>query len=441
MAEGEFARRGGRAQAAGGPVAQQDDPGVEGFGLLDPVAEEVVGVGPGGEGPCQQGTVGGERLGKFGREGRAAGEFGQDRGEPAPDRARGVALRPDEGQGVREFGGEGLGRVAVRGDGRPAALRRTVQAVGDALQCLRGRGDQADAVEEREQRGDQGPEGAGAGCRGLGVVLAVRGGGHRDDEAVHPVDRFAQRRLPGRHGHDRATAAVRLLGEEGETRFGPVRRGDEEQVDGAGPAGQRPAHRARGGGDAGRVDARDRGEGSGQSRDQVGDAGRGGTGACDEDAARAALRVQLADPGLHRLACGGTDPGPGLGGAAEQAAAVGSGQGLRGVEQRLVEHGDGPPITCRSPCGVGPGLRGAACLVDEKDGDAVPYGVGQATVRAGADQFGAFGRRPVVEVGVAGRAGQDLQEAGFERHGVGPFGRSGGRARSGWCVCVFRLCC
>lgn len=66
----------------------------------------------------------------------------------------------------------------------------------------------------------------------------------------------------------------------------------------------------------------------------------------DQDGPWAALRGQLGDPGLRRVPGGGTDARPGLGGAAEQTAAVGSGQGFRGVEQRLVEHGDGPPITC-----------------------------------------------------------------------------------------------
>lgn len=94
------------------------------------------------------------------------------------------------------------------------------------------------------------------------------------------------------------------------------------------------------------MDAGDRRGGACQGRDQVGDAGRGGSGARDEYGAGTALRVQCGDPGLRRVPGGGTDPGPGLGGAAEQAAAVGSGQGFRGVEQRLVEHGDGPPITC-----------------------------------------------------------------------------------------------
>lgn len=193
MAESQFAGGGPGAQAAGGAVAEQYDAGVQGLRLVDPVAEEVVGVGPGGECPRQQCAVSGKRLGEFGGEGRAAGKLGQDGGESAADRGRGFALRPDEGQAVGELGSKGLGRVAVRGDGRTAAFRGAVEAVGDALQRLGGRGDQADPVEQREQRGEQGPERAGARGRRLDVVLAVRGGGHRYDESVRPVDRLAQR--------------------------------------------------------------------------------------------------------------------------------------------------------------------------------------------------------------------------------------------------------
>ncbi|CAM5449623.1 hypothetical protein STENM223S_08802 [Streptomyces tendae] len=41
---------------------------------------------------------------------------------------------------------------------------------------------------------------------------------------------------------------------------------------------------------------------------------------------------------------GGAYTGTGLGGAAEQAAAVGLGEALRGVEERFVEHGGRSPI-------------------------------------------------------------------------------------------------
>lgn len=150
----------------------------------------------------------------------------------------------------------------------------------------------------------------------------------------------------GGDGDDAAAPAVRLFGEEREARLGAVRRDDQQQVHGAGPAGQRPAHGARRGGDPGGVDAGDGRGGACQCRDQVGDAGRGGAGARDQYGAGAALGVQCGDPRLGGVPGGGTDPGPGLGGTAEQAAAVCSGQGFRGVEQRLVEHGSGPPITC-----------------------------------------------------------------------------------------------
>ena len=206
--------------------------------------------------------------------------------------------------------------------------------------------DQADPVEQCEERREQGPERAGSGGRRLGVVLAVRGGRHRYDEAVRPVDRFAQRGLPGGDGDDRAAAPVGLFGEQGEARFGAVCRDDQQQVDGAGPAGERPAQGARGRCDARGVDTGDGCGGSRERADQIGDAGCGGAGARDQDGPWAALRGQLGDPGLRRVPGGGTDARPGLGGAAEQTAAVGSGQGFRGVEQRLVEHGDGPPITC-----------------------------------------------------------------------------------------------
>ncbi|CAM5634396.1 hypothetical protein SMICM304S_04083 [Streptomyces microflavus] len=287
----------------------------------------------------------------FRGQGGAAGELGQYGGEAAADRACGSALRPQQRQAVREFGGERLGRVAVRGDGRAAAFRGAVQAVGHLLQLLGGRRHQAHPVEQRQQRGEQGPQGAGAGGGGLRVVLAVRGGRHRDDQAVHPVDRLAQRGAGGGDGDHGAAAAVRLLGEEGQAGLRAVGGHDEEEVHGAGPAGQRPAQGARGGGDARGVDPGHGGCRARQRADQVGDAGCGGAGAGDEDGAGAALRVQAADAGLGGVPGGGTDPGTCLGGAAEQVAAVGPGQGFRGVEQGLVEHGGGPPITGRG-CGV-----------------------------------------------------------------------------------------
>ena len=137
VAEGQFAGGGGGGQAADGPVAQQDDAGAQGLRLLDPVAEEVVGVGAGGEVAGEQHAVGGQGLGEFGGEGRAAGEFGEDGGEAAARGARGGALGPDQRERVGELGGEGLGRVAVRGDGRAAALGGAVEPVGDLLQGLR----------------------------------------------------------------------------------------------------------------------------------------------------------------------------------------------------------------------------------------------------------------------------------------------------------------
>ena len=178
-----------------GPVAQEDDADAHRLRLVDPVAEEVVGVGAAREVAEEEAAVRGERLGQVGGEGRAAGEFGERGGEAAACRARGVPFGPDQGQGVGELGGEGLGGVAVGRDGRAAAFGGLVEAVGDLLQGLGRRGEQAGAVQEGEQRGEQGPQGAGRGGRG-GFVVLVRGGRHRYEEAVCPGDGFAQRGRP-----------------------------------------------------------------------------------------------------------------------------------------------------------------------------------------------------------------------------------------------------
>ena len=153
MAQGEFA--GGRAggQAAGGPVAEQDDPGAQGLGLVDPVAEEVVGVGARGERPGEQGAVGGQRLGQLGGERGAAGELGEDGGEPAPDGAGGGALRPDRGRLSASSAARvlaGLLYVAMAGPQRSAVRSRR-----SATFCsvVGGRVDQADPVERARAAG------------------------------------------------------------------------------------------------------------------------------------------------------------------------------------------------------------------------------------------------------------------------------------------------
>lgn len=173
VAEGQFAGGVGGGEAVRRAVPHEDDAGAQGLGLVDPVPEEVVGVGTGRVVAGEQDSVGGQGLRELRGKRRQPREFGEDRGEPAARGARGGALGPDQRKRVGELRGEGLRRIAVRGDGGSAALRRTVQPVGDLLQGLRRRLQEADAVEEDEERCEQGPERAGAGRDVLGVLVGV----------------------------------------------------------------------------------------------------------------------------------------------------------------------------------------------------------------------------------------------------------------------------
>ncbi|GAA3060544.1 hypothetical protein GCM10020000_49480 [Streptomyces olivoverticillatus] len=193
--QGEFTGGTGRRGDVRFAFAEQDDAGVQGLGLLDAVAEEVLGVGARGEVAGQQGAVGGERLGQLGGERRAADQGGEDGREAAARGGGEFALGPDEREGVRELGGQGLGRVVVGGDGGTATLGDRIEAVGERFQRGGRRAEQADPVGEGEQRGDQRPEGAGAGGQDAVGVLAggftgahrglVRHGGQRDRQTAY----------------------------------------------------------------------------------------------------------------------------------------------------------------------------------------------------------------------------------------------------------------
>ena len=278
----------------------------------------------------------GEGLGQFGGERGAAGELGERGGEAA---ARGAGRRCPR---VQISGSEsassaarvlaGLLYVAMAGPQRSAMWSRRSATL---LEGRRRGGEQADAVEEREQRGEQRPQAPGADAGVRSSSCLVRGGGHRYDEAVRAVDRLGERGAGGGDGDDGAAAAVGLLGEEGEAGFGAVGGGDQEQVHGARPAGQCPAQGARGGGDAGGGEAGDGAAGAGERAEEVGDAGGGGAGARDEDGAGAAVGLEVGDAGLGGVPGGGADAGAGLGGAAEQAAAVGLARGPRGCRAAI----------------------------------------------------------------------------------------------------------
>ncbi len=130
------------------------------------------GSAPAARSTGEQGAVRGERLGQFGDDGRGAGQFGERGGEAAARRTGRGALGPDDRQGVGQLGSQGLGRVAVGHDGRPAAFGDAVEAVGDLLDGLGRRVEQGGAVEQREERGEQRPQDAGGGT-GEGLVVVV----------------------------------------------------------------------------------------------------------------------------------------------------------------------------------------------------------------------------------------------------------------------------
>lgn len=83
VAEGHVAGARGGGESADGAVAQEHHARVQGRCVLDAVAEEVVGVGCGGESAGEQGVVRVQGLGQFGDGGRGAGQFGEGGGEAA----------------------------------------------------------------------------------------------------------------------------------------------------------------------------------------------------------------------------------------------------------------------------------------------------------------------------------------------------------------------
>ncbi|CAM5684950.1 hypothetical protein SVIOM342S_00880 [Streptomyces violaceorubidus] len=343
VSEGQVTGAGRGGESAAGTVAEQHYTRAQGGRLLDAVAEEVVGVGSGGESAGEQCAVRGQRLGEVGDDRGGAGQFGEGGGETAAGGPGGGALGPDDGEGFGQFGRQGLGGVAVGHDGGSAAFGDGVEAVGDLLHDLGRRLEHAGAVQQREKRGEQRPQDAGGGT-GEGLVVVVEGGRHRDEQAARGAHRIAERGAGGGDGHDRAAPAVCLFGEQGETRLGAVGGGDQQEVHGTGPAGQLPAQGARGGGNAGGGETGDGAARAGEGAEEVGGVGGGGAGARDQYGTRAAVRLEVADAGIGGVPGGGADAGTGLGGAAEQTAAVGLGQALRGVEERFVEHGGRSPI-------------------------------------------------------------------------------------------------
>lgn len=277
----------------------------------------------------------GERFGQLGGERGAARETGQHGREVPADGSGDGAFGPDQRQRVGELGGQRLGGVAVRGDGRAAAFGELVEAVGEAGQCLGRRVEQADPVGEREQRDEQRPEGAGGGRgRPLDVELGVvRGGGQGDGEAAGLDDGVREGAAGGGDGDDGAAAAVRLFDELGQARVGGVWPGEQQQVQRAGPAGQGPAQCAGQRGDAGGREEGGRAAAAAECGDEVGDAGGGRAGAGDEDGTRPSVGGQVGDAGLGGAAGGGADPGAGFGDTAQQPEAVGARQRLGGVEE------------------------------------------------------------------------------------------------------------
>ena len=130
--------------------------------LLDAVAEEVVGVGAGGEvrrraARRARRSASGSSAARAGRPASSARVAAKRRPATAPATAPSVQI---SGRAVGEFGGEGLGRVAVRGDGGAAAFGGVVEAVGD--DCWQGapagRLSRPSRSSEREQRGEQRPQ-------------------------------------------------------------------------------------------------------------------------------------------------------------------------------------------------------------------------------------------------------------------------------------------
>src|SRR5690606_32781066 len=132
---------------------------------------------------------------------------------------------------------------------------------------------------------------------------------HRDEQAADGPDGIGERGAGRGHGDDRTAAPVGLLREHGQAGLGAVRGGDQQQVDGAGPAGQLPAQGTGGRGHTGGGQPGDGAAGAGERADQVGGMGGGGTRSGDQDGTRAAVGPEVAHAGLGGVPDGGADPG------------------------------------------------------------------------------------------------------------------------------------
>ena len=422
------------------------------FRLVHAVAEEVVRVGAGRERAREQHAVRRQRLGEFGGERRVARQLGEHRGEPASDGGRGPAFRPDQRQRLGEFGGERLGGVAVRGDRRARSVRRcgpggrptfSIVSGGALSRPTRSRSASNGVNRDHSALGLAADVSASSGSKGADAIGTTRpctpstasASGERCGATATTLQprRYA---CSARRARPGSVPSVVVMSSRSTEPAQPGRLQRSAPAAGATPVDSRRVTGA---------------EAPAERGDQIGHSGRRGAGARDQYGPGPALRFQLRDARLDGVPGRGADAGARLRRAAQQSTAVGPGEGVRCVEQRLVEHGGGPPAATWRFTGRARGgcpLCGAAGLVHQEDRDAVAHRVGQTAVLAGADQLGLCAE--VASLSGAWQAGQARISRRPASSGMGipsAWRRSGPRARSarrlgqvslppGWARCV-----